>query len=112
MQKSKGKILAIATSIIFALSIVATISPMANAALFPGTTIPVWAYLQVVPDTIGLGQNALMVMWIDKPPPTANGIFGDRWIGMTIEIIKPDGSKVTLGPFMSDDAGGYTAVYS
>jgi outer membrane protein assembly factor BamB len=111
LQKSYGKLLAIAISILFVLSIVATI-PQTDAALFPGTTIPVWAYLQVVPDTVGLGQNALMVMWIDKPPPTANGIFGDRWIGMTIEIVKPDGGKVTLGPFMSDDAGGYTAVYT
>jgi outer membrane protein assembly factor BamB len=112
MQKLNGKILAMALSILFVLSIVTTISPQANAALFPGTTIPVWAYLQVVPDTVGLGQNALMVMWIDKPPPTASGILGDRWIGMTIEIVKPDGGKVTLGPFMSDDAGGYTAVYT
>ena len=58
------------------------------------------------------GQNVLMVMWIDKPPPTANGILGDRWIDMTIEIAKPDGSKETLGPFQSDDAGGYTATYT
>ncbi len=112
MQKINGKILAIALSILFLLSISAAINPQANGALFPGTTIPVWAYLQVVPDTVGLGQNALLVMWIDKPPPTAQGIFGDRWIGMTIEIVKPDGSKVTLGPFQSDDAGGYTTVYT
>lgn len=112
MQKINGKILAIAISILFLLSISAAINPQANGALFPGTTIPVWAYLQVVPDTVGLGQNALMVMWIDKPPPTASGILGDRWIGMTIEIVEPDGNKVILGPFQSDDAGGYTAVYT
>jgi hypothetical protein len=51
-------------------------------------------------------------MWIDKPPPTASGILGDRWIDMKIEITKPDGTKETLGPFKSDDAGGYTAVYT
>ena len=111
MQKSISKLLAIAISILFLLSISAATNTV-NGAMFPGTTIPTWAYLQVVPDTIGLGQNALMVMWIDKPPPTASGIFGDRWVGMTIEIEKPDGSKVTLGPFQSDDAGGYTAVYT
>ncbi len=82
-----------------------------NAANFPGTTIPTWAYLQVVPDQVGLGQNALMVMWIDKPPPTANGILGDRWVNMTLKITDPDGTIVTLGPFKSDDAGGYTANY-
>jgi outer membrane protein assembly factor BamB len=112
MKKSINKILAIAISILFVTSITAVAAPQADAAMFPGTTIPTWAYLEVVPDTIGLGQSALMVMWIDKPPPTANGIYGDRWIGMTIEITKPDGSKTTIGPFQSDDAGGYTAVWT
>jgi outer membrane protein assembly factor BamB len=103
----------IATTTLFIFSMMATTSiPLVNSALFPGVTIPVWAYLQVVPDTVGLGQTALMVMWIDNPPPTASGILGDRWINMKIEITRPDGSKETLGPFMSDDAGGYTAVYT
>jgi outer membrane protein assembly factor BamB len=102
----------IAITMLLVFSIVATSIPLSNSALFPGTTIPTWAYLQVVPDTVGIGQNALMVMWIDKPPPTANGVLGDRWIDMKIEIVKPDGSKETLGPFKSDDAGGYTAVYT
>ena len=112
MNKIVKKILT-ATTILLIISMVATAAiPLSKAALFPGTTIPTWAYLEVVPDQIGLGQNALLVMWIDKPPPTASGILGDRWIDMTIEIVKPDGSKVTLGPFKSDDAGGYTAVYT
>ena len=51
-------------------------------------------------------------MWIDKPPPTANGIFGDRWVNMSITITKPDGTTENLGPFKSDDAGGYTATYT
>ena len=108
MTKLNCKITAIAISMLFVLSL----SMAANAATFPGTKIPVWAYLQVVPDQVGVGQQALLVMWIDKPPPTASGILGDRWIGMTITITKPDGSQEVLGPFQSDDAGGYTATYT
>jgi len=113
MQKIGNKTLAIAISALLVLSMAAAIAlPQTHAAQFPGTKIPTWAYLQVVPDKIGIGQNVLLVMWIDKPPPTASGIFGDRWVNMTIQITKPDGSKETLGPFQSDDAGGYTATYT
>ena len=112
MENIKNKSFAILISTILILSISAVIAiPKTNAANFPGTTIPTWAYLQVVPDQVGQGQNALMVMWIDKPPPTANGVLGDRWINMTLKITLPDGSVTTLGPFKSDDAGGYTANY-
>jgi len=51
-------------------------------------------------------------MWIDKPPTTANGVLGDRWVGFTIKITQPDGTTKTLGPFQSDDAGGYTAYFT
>jgi outer membrane protein assembly factor BamB len=108
MKKSNSKLVAIAVSMLCVLSILMA----ANAATFPGIKIPVWAYLEVVPDQVGVGQQALLVMWIDKPPPTANGILGDRWIGMTITITKPGGSTEVLGPFKSDDAGGYTATYT
>ncbi len=115
MHIFSGRTTAIAVSMILVFSMVTaamTLPSTVNAALFPGTTIPVWAYLEVVPDRVGIGQNALLVMWIDKPPPTANGILGDRWINMTITITKPDGGKDVLGPFKSDDAGGYTATYT
>ena len=69
----KKTLATITTLLIFSIA-ATTISP-SNSALFPGTTIPTWAYLQVVPDTVGIGQNVLLVMWIDKPPPTANGVF-------------------------------------
>jgi outer membrane protein assembly factor BamB len=90
----------------------AILLPGVNGAQFPNTTIPTWAYLEVVPHQVGLGQTALMVMWIDKPPPTANGIYGDRWVNMTVKITDPDGVVTTLGPFKSDDAGGYSASYT
>jgi hypothetical protein len=113
MHKLKNKTTAIVITLLLTFSMATALAiPKVNAANFPGTTIPTWAYLQVVPDQVGLGQNALMVMWIDKPPPTANGILGDRWVNMTIKITDPDGVVTSLGPFKSDDAGGYTAYYT
>jgi PQQ-like domain len=113
MKTTKNKTIAIFITLLLTLSMTTALAvPKTNAANFPGTTIPTWAYLQVVPDQIGFGQNALMVMWIDKPPPTANGVLGDRWVNMTLSITQPDGTVQTLGPFKSDDAGGYTASYT
>jgi outer membrane protein assembly factor BamB len=114
MQKLKTKPFATATTMLLILSMAgaAILLPGVNGAQFPNTTIPTWAYLEVVPHQVGLGQTALMVMWIDKPPPTANGIYGDRWVNMTVKITDPDGVVTTLGPFKSDDAGGYSASYT
>ena len=113
MHKYKNKTTAIVITLLLTLSMATAITfQKTNAANFPGTTIPTWAYLRVVPDQIGLGQNVLLVMWVDKPPPTANGILGDRWVNMTVKITDPDGIVTNLGPFKSDDAGGYTATYT
>ncbi len=109
MHKYKNKILAIAITLLLTLSMAAALTvPNAHAAQYPGTTIPTWAYLQAVPTQIGLGQSVLLVMWIDKPPPTASGVLGDRWDGMALKITLPDGTTTTLGPFQSDDASGYS----
>jgi hypothetical protein len=51
-------------------------------------------------------------MWIDKPPTTAMGPLGDRWIGLTLEITKPDTTKVTISNLISDAAGGHTEIYT
>jgi outer membrane protein assembly factor BamB len=50
-------------------------------------------------------------MWIDKVPPTAMGIVGDRWVGFTVKVTLPDKTTTTLGPYTSDDAGGYATTY-
>jgi hypothetical protein len=114
MRNVKTKTFVIATTMLLILSMIgaAVVLPNVNGAQFPGTTIPTWAYLEPVPDQVGLGQSVLMVMWIDKPPPSANGIYGDRWVNMTVQITDPDGVVTTIGPFKSDDAGGYSATYT
>ena len=109
MQKLKNKILAIAIALLLTLSMTATLT--IKAASFPGIVIPTWAYLRAVPEQVAPGQNVFLVMWIDKPPTTANGPLGDRWVNMTLKLTLPDGTTQTLGPFTSDDAGGYTYVF-
>ncbi len=78
----------------------------------PIWNIPTYAYVTASPSTVGVGEYTLIVMWLDKFPPTAGGLGGDRWKGFTLTITKPDGSKDTFGPITSGQVGttfqGYT----
>ncbi len=51
-------------------------------------------------------------MWLNVPPPTASGAYGDRWENLTVVVTSPDGTKQTLGPFKSDDTGGSFTTYT
>jgi hypothetical protein len=70
-----------------------------------------YAYLNVSPNKIGVGQTLYLSFWLDKVPPTADVQYGDRWENLKIEITKPDGSKQELGPFTTDNIGGAYTTY-
>ena len=70
------------------------------------------SYLNVAPNPIGLSQTAYVNFWLDKPPPTANGAYGDRWHNMTVTVTKPDGTTSTLASASSDAVGGAWAEYT
>ena len=63
-------------------------------------------FLNVAPNPTGVGQAVNVGFWLDEPPPTANGPYGDRWQNITVKVTMPDGTTETLGPFTSDDTGG------
>ncbi len=92
----------------FAVSLIAL--PAANAHT-PALSIPTWAYLNIAPNPVGVDQTAYVNFWLDKPPPTASGAYGDRWQNMTVTITTPTGSTEKLGPFSSDAVGGAWAEY-
>jgi outer membrane protein assembly factor BamB len=113
MQFSKNKTTATAIDLFLVLTIALTLIalPIANAHT-PAWQIPTYAYLTAAPDTIGVDQTVTLVYWLDKLPPTAAGIGGDRWRNLKIEVTKPDGSKETLGPYDSDPVGGGWVTYT
>ena len=111
LSNKNQKTLSIALISILAISAAIAIVPSTKARDIQGT-ITTYSFLQAVPQQVGVGQNVFLVMWVDKPPTTAFGPLGDRWVGLTVTLTQPNGNKVTLGPFQSDDAGGYTATYT
>ncbi len=101
------------TALILMMTIAVTLVALpATNAHTPPWSIPTYAYIAVSPDPIGVGQSAFVIIWLDKPPPTAAGIGGDRWTSYTVEVTKPDGTKETLGPYTSDATSSIFTLYT
>jgi hypothetical protein len=109
MQKNKNRIMAIL--IISILSISAATISIAQAHT-PAWTLPTYSFVNISPAPIGVGQQVNVNFWLQVPPPTASGAYGDRWTNMTVKVTHPDGTTETLGPFTSDDTGGTHTVYT
>lgn len=110
MNKTKGTT-TIALVMISAITLALIAIPIAYAH-DPPWNFPTYAYINVAPNPVGVGQSVTVAFWIDKYPPTAYYYYGDRWHGMTVTVTKPDGTSQTLGPFTSDSSGGTFTVYT
>jgi outer membrane protein assembly factor BamB len=109
--RSKTTAALIALFLVLTIAVTLVALPIANAHI-PAWEIPTYAYLTVQPDPVGVGQPLTIVFWLDKVPPTAAGIAGDRWRNLKIDVTKPDGSTETLGPYTSDPVGSGWTIYT
>jgi len=112
LQFAKNKTTAITIAIFLALTIAITLValPTANAH-YPAWTIPTWCFCAVGNNPVGVNQEVLIAFWVQDPPPTAQGAYGDRWT-FYVDVTKPDGDTETLGPFTSDPVGSGYATYT
>ena len=110
MKILKNKTAIIALILMLTFSAILTALPMVGAH-DPPWNIPTWCYVAVAPETAGVGQEALIAFWLNAVPPTASGIYGDRW-SFTVDITKPDGTIEELGPIVSDPVGGAYTIYT
>ncbi|MCW4015634.1 MAG: hypothetical protein NWF06_04625, partial [Candidatus Bathyarchaeota archaeon] len=110
-KKYQTKIATIALTLILTISTILIVLP-AIYAHEPPWTIPTYSYLVISPDPIGVGQDAVVVMWVHPNPPTASGIGGDRWRDITLTITAPNGDKEVLGPWYSDSTGSLWTMYT
>ena len=103
-KKNKSQTFAIA--LILALTIATSTFTVCFAAnpVYPEFKAT-YTYLVPTPNPIGVGQTAVVVFWLDQPPPNAHGAYGDRY-KFTLEVTKPDGTKQDLGTITSDPIGG------
>ena len=113
MQNLKGKTLAIVIAAILTLSMAASMTLLPNAgAHTPPWQIQLFAFVNVAPNPLGLGQTATIGFWLNSPPMTADGPYGDRYGPFTIHITEPNGNTTTLTGFVSDDTGGTSTHFT
>ena len=113
ISRNKATSSAIALILLLAASAFAVAVPRASAqATGNGIVIPQWAFINAFPSPVGTGQSISIFAWTTNYPPTANGAYGDRWTGITVTVMKPDGSNETLGPYTSDPVGTVFESYT
>ncbi|MGD0644838.1 MAG: PQQ-binding-like beta-propeller repeat protein [Candidatus Bathyarchaeia archaeon] len=106
IRGNKNTICSIALIAVLALSTFAILLPkVSGQATGTGVNLPQWAYINAFPTPTGVGQPINIFAWTANLPPTANGAYGDRWNNITIIETLPDGTKTTLGPYISDPVG-------
>jgi hypothetical protein len=107
-ENKKATVIASVLLLTIAVTLVAL--PAAHAH-DPAWIVPSWCYASVTPEVVGVNQPVIIVFWDARIPPTAYGAYGDRWT-FYVDVIKPDGSNDTLGPFTSDPVGGGWTLYT
>ena len=114
INKNEKTAISIALLLITSMALSMLTIPNTNALTpAPGKmSIPTYAFLNVSPNPIGVGQTATINFFLNLVPPTAYYYYGDRWHDMTILVTKPDGTTQTLGPFSSDATGGSFATFT
>jgi len=110
LQNLKHKLTTILIAAIL-LSSIATATTLVSAHN-PPQNILTSSFIHVAPNPAGIGQTVTVGFWLNQPPPTANGPYGDRFTNMTVKITMPDGTSKTLGPFTTDDTGGTYTTFT
>jgi len=86
-----------------------TISQLQTAKA--ATNVPVYLKVYAEPNPVGIGQPVYISLFFTKPIPVV-GAFGggSLYEGLTVNIVKPDGTNQTLGPYISDTTGGVGGI--
>ena len=84
----------IAALLTFSMTASMMLIPNANAHT-PRWSIPMYAYINVAPNPVGVGQRVSVDMWLSKVLPGAEPIDNIRWQNYELTITAPDGTKTT-----------------
>jgi hypothetical protein len=69
--------------------------------------VPVYLQVYAEPNPVGVGQTVFISMFFTKPIPTTGG---QVYTGLTLNIVKPDGTNDTRGPYVADTTGGVGGI--
>jgi hypothetical protein len=109
--KNKNRIVLIAISIFLMLSMSASMMLIPNASAHtPAWNIPTYAFINVSPNPIGVGQQATVVFWLDKTYADTVASNNYRFHNYVLTITKPDGAteKQTFATVQDTTSSQYT----
>ncbi len=89
-----SKTLAITIAILFMFSMTASMVLIPNAKA-QTTTIKTYAYINVAPNPVGVGQPVSVDMWLSRVLPGAATTNQVRWQNYKLTITAPDGTNTT-----------------
>ncbi len=113
MQNNKNKTMAILIIVLLTTSMTATITFLPTVdAHTPEWKISTYAYVNVAPDRVGLGQRVFLTMWAYFLLPGAAIPNDIRMTQYKLNITKPDGTTEILGPFTGDTTNTIYTTYS
>ncbi len=92
--KTKTSALALALLLIISMGTAMILLPSANAHS-PSWQIPTFAFIQVVPNPIGVGQTATVYMWLSNTYADALKTNDYRFHNYKLTITAPDGTETT-----------------
>jgi len=123
-SRSKTTTTAIALLLMFAMAFSLVALPVANAHT-PAWKIPTFAYINVAPNPVGVGQQVLVVLWLDQTFDSTGITNNYRFHNYQLTITKPDNTTETLTfdyivdttsstyyPYTPTEVGTYTFTFN
>ena len=91
------------------LLLVLTIPMIMQASQITVQAIDVPTFLKVyaAPNPVGVGQAEFLSMFFTKPIST---VGNQIYRGLTLNVVKPDGTNQTFGPYNTDTTGGVGGI--
>src|SRR4030042_7147808 len=97
IRKNAAAIILLSTLLMLSMEV----SVLGQVTFPPGTKIPTYAFINVAPNPIGVGQSVTVNFFLATPMEN-----NERPTNMNVKITAPDGTVRTLGPFTGDTTGG------
>ena len=105
MKTQKNKIITISIALVLMLSMAASMiltpSTLAQVYFPPGYDVPTYAFINVAPNPIGIGQTVNVNFFLSSVLESS-----ERPQNMYVTITDPAGTNTTKGPYTGDTTGG------
>jgi len=106
----KYKTIIFSTLLIVAL-LSTSIFQLASVVSAQNPTIPVYLKVHAEPNPVGIGQPLYLSLFFTKPLPIIGATGGGSlYTDLTINLVFPDNTNQTFGPYTSDTTGGVGGI--